>query len=101
MTMTTFQKFKLGDMVDFIDGDRGKQYPSQGEFYDSGFCLFLSTKNVPNTKFDFGEMMFITEEKDLELRKGKVSHLSKRVVVFSCGCYRGADWHRQTPQILE
>ena len=70
--MTVFQKVKLGDVIDFIDGDRGKQYPSQGEFYDSGFCLFLSTKNVPNTKFNFDEKMFITEEKDVALRKGKV-----------------------------
>ena len=29
-----------------IDGDRGKNYPKQEEFSDSGFCLFLNAKNV-------------------------------------------------------
>jgi type I restriction enzyme S subunit len=62
----------LGEIVDFIDGDRGKNYPSQGEFFPAGHCLFLSTKNVPNSCFNFGEKQFIDEEKDLILRQGKL-----------------------------
>lgn len=30
----------LGDFVDFIDGDRGKNYPTFDEFTDTGYCLF-------------------------------------------------------------
>jgi type I restriction enzyme S subunit len=56
-------------VIDFIDGDRGTNYPSQGEFLDNGYCLFLSTKNVPNTKFSFEEKVFIDKEKDYILRK--------------------------------
>lgn len=70
--MSTWTKQKLEDLVDFIDGDRGKQYPKHEEFSDSGDCLFLSTKNVPNTRFDFTEKMFISAEKDSKLRKGKL-----------------------------
>lgn len=70
--MSIWTKKKLGEVIDFIDGDRGKQYPTQGEFYDSGYCLFLSTKNVPNSKFSFEEKMFIDAEKDAVLRKGKL-----------------------------
>lgn len=67
-----YQKKTLGEVVDFIDGDRGTNYPSQGEFFASGDCLFLSTKNVPNRKFTFEEKMFIDAEKDAVLRKGKL-----------------------------
>ena len=56
-----------------IDGDRGKNYPKQEEFYDKGYCLFLNAKNVTSNGFDFANCMFITEEKDKLLRKGKLS----------------------------
>lgn len=65
-------KKQLGEVVDFVDGDRGKNYPKQNEFFDSGYCLFLSTKNVPKNSFSFEEKMFVTEEKDNQLRKGKL-----------------------------
>jgi len=67
-----YQKKALGEVVDFIDGDRGENYPSQGEFYPAGDCLFLSTKNVPNTRFSFEEKFFISAQKDAILRKGKL-----------------------------
>ena len=70
--MATWTKQKLGDVVEFIDGDRGKQYPKQGEFFSAGDCLFLSTANIPNNKFDFNNKAFITAKKDSELRKGKL-----------------------------
>ena len=56
-----------------IDGDRGKNYPKQEEFYDKEYCLFLNAKNVTSNGFDFANCMFITEEKDKLLRKGKLS----------------------------
>lgn len=34
-----------------IDGDRGKNYPKQDEFSDTGYCLFLNAKNVTATAF--------------------------------------------------
>lgn len=55
-----------------IDGDRGKNYPKQEEFSDSGFCLFLNAKNVTAQGFSFESCTYITEEKDALLRNGKL-----------------------------
>jgi len=65
---------KLGDtsILKIIDGDRGSNYPSKEDFSDDGFCLFLNTKNVRPDGFSFDTTMFITEEKDKALRKGKL-----------------------------
>jgi type I restriction enzyme, S subunit len=65
---------KLGDasILKIIDGDRGSNYPSKEDFFDDGFCLFLNTKNVRPDGFNFDTTMFISEEKDKALRKGKL-----------------------------
>ena len=55
-----------------IDGDRGKNYPKQEEFSDSGFCLFLNAKNVTAQGFSFENCTYITKEKDALLRNGKL-----------------------------
>ncbi len=81
-----FRQTKLGDIPDnwkvtsildadiqIIDGDRGINYPKQNEFFDEGFCLFLSNKNIKNDTFEFSDTSFISEEKDRLLRKGKLS----------------------------
>ena len=57
---------------EIIDGDRGKNYPKQSDFLDSGHCLFLSATNVTKTGFDFAECLFIDERKDAALNKGKL-----------------------------
>ena len=63
---------QLGDVaIQFIDGDRGKNYPSNNEFSNVGYCLFLNAKNVTPDGFSFGEVSFITQKKDAMLRKGK------------------------------
>lgn len=55
-----------------IDGDRGKNYPKQEEFYGTGYCLFLNAKNVTATGFSFENCMYISEEKDNALHNGKL-----------------------------
>ncbi len=64
--------YKFGDLIKTIDGDRGKNYPKSHELLNSGFCLFLSTKNVRKGEFVFDENQFISEEKDKILRGGKL-----------------------------
>ena len=59
--------------IKIIDGDRGNEYPQETDFLASGYCLFLSTKNVTKKGFKFNECSFITKEKDEKLRKGKLS----------------------------
>jgi len=65
---------KLGDkdVIEIIDGDRGKNYPPKNEFQKTGFCLFLNTKNVTSSGFIFAEVDFIPKERDKKLRKGKL-----------------------------
>jgi len=62
----------LGEAVEILDGDRGKDYPKNEEFHANEHCLFLNTKNVPDTKFHFSATSFVTREKDSLLRKGKL-----------------------------
>lgn len=59
--------------VQIIDGDRGANYPSSDDFSASGYCLFLNAGNVTKDGFKFDDVVFITEEKDALLRKGKIS----------------------------
>jgi type I restriction enzyme M protein len=72
---------ELGDApAEIIDGDRGVNYPKHNEFFEKGYCVFLNTKNVLADGFCFDDVMFISEEKDKKLRKGK---LKKRDVVLT------------------
>ncbi len=59
--------------VEIIDGDRGKEYPKQTDFQESGYCLFLNTGNVRQDGFDFSNCQFVSEGKDRRLRKGKLT----------------------------
>ncbi|MGE6475990.1 restriction endonuclease subunit S [Psychrobacter sp. NPDC078631] len=58
--------------ITVTDGDRGKEYPKSSEFFDSGYCLFLSAKNVTKNGFSFLDTQFISREKHTKLRKGVV-----------------------------
>lgn len=62
----------LSDIIDLIDGDRGKNYPSQDDMFDDGYCLFLDAGNVTKNGFAFSNNTFISKEKDTNLRKGKL-----------------------------
>lgn len=68
----TWRKVQLEEVVEIIDGDRGENYPGNGELLTSGYSIFLNTKNVSGTKFDFSNVQFISKEKDVLLRKGKL-----------------------------
>ena len=70
----------LGDIVDFIDGDRGKNYPTYDEFTKEGYCLFLNASNVTGIGFDFSDCMFITKDKDELMNKG---HLERFDIVLT------------------
>lgn len=58
--------------IEFIDGDRGKNYPKQEDFSDKGHCMFLSAKNVTSCGFNFDNKVFISSEKDNQLKAGKL-----------------------------
>ena len=58
--------------LEFIDGDRGINYPKKSELLLEGDCVFLNTGNVRQNSFDFSNLDFITKEKDNLLRNGKL-----------------------------
>ena len=58
--------------LEFIDGDRGVNYPKKSELLLEGDCVFLNTGNVRQNSFDFFNLDFITKEKDNLLRNGKL-----------------------------
>ncbi|QVY61948.1 restriction endonuclease subunit S [Cytobacillus gottheilii] len=78
-----WRKGTLNEIADIIDGDRGKNYPSQEDLKESDFCLFLNAGNVSKTGFNFSETAFISKEKDASLRKGKL--VRNDVVITSRG----------------
>lgn len=81
----------LEDLVEVIDGDRGKNYPGKEEMYEEEFCLFLNAGNVTDKGFKFTDNSFITKEKDNLLRKGKLKRndvvITSRGTVGNVGYY--------------
>jgi len=61
----------LKDIAQVIDGDRSSNYPSGDDIVKEG-KLFLSTKNIIDSFFNFNEVRFITEEKFNSIKKGKL-----------------------------
>jgi type I restriction enzyme S subunit len=67
--------WELGNITEYcsvIDGDRGKNYPSQKHLLDAGYCLFLNAGNVTDSGFNFENKLFIDEIRDDLLGKGKL-----------------------------
>ncbi|WP_312738050.1 restriction endonuclease subunit S [Atlantibacter hermannii] len=93
--MREFQPFTLEDLnISFIDGDRGKNYPSQNDFTDKGYCVFLNTKNVRKYGFDFSDVQYISKEKDSALRKGKIQ--DKDIILTTRGTVGNTAYYEQS-----
>ncbi len=70
--MSDMEYVRLQDIVEFTDGDRGKNYPKAEEFYDKGFCLFLDTSNVSRDGLNLETVHFISKDKDAKLNNGRI-----------------------------
>ena len=73
----------LNNVCKFINGDRGKNYPSAGEFVESGIP-FINAGLIKEKKVNWEEMNYITEEKYNKLGSGKIQ---KDDVLY---CLRGS-----------
>jgi type I restriction enzyme S subunit len=72
--MKDWKEYKIENLdLEIIDGDRGVNYPKSDDFLSDGYCLFLNTGNVTTEGLDFQNISFISKEKDLLLRKGKLT----------------------------
>ena len=86
-----WEQRKLIDLVDVLDGDRGKNYPTSDDFDISGHTLFLNASNVTNDGFLFQDNQFITEEKSNSLGNGKLEE--DDIVVTSRGSLGHIAWY--------
>lgn len=74
-----------------IDGDRGKNYPSKEELMSTGYCIFLNNKNLLGDTLSLKDCDYISKEKDLLLRNGKLNRgdivVSTRGSIGNIGYY--------------
>ncbi len=63
---------KLGEIISLINGDRGKNYPSKGDFVDSG-VPFINAGHLRGGRICFEDMNFISPDHFVRLGSGKVS----------------------------
>jgi len=73
----------LNNVCEFINGDRGKNYPSAGEFVRSGIP-FINAGLINDKKVNWKKMNYITEEKYNKFGSGKIQ---KDDVLY---CLRGS-----------
>ncbi|WP_298416798.1 restriction endonuclease subunit S [uncultured Kordia sp.] len=74
---------ELGKLCDFINGDRGKNYPSQKSFISEGIP-FISAKDLKNSSINKKNLRFISETVYNKLSSGK---LKDNDILF---CLRGS-----------
>ena len=88
-----WEQKSLGDeaLIEMIDGDRGKNYPKKSDFLEEGHCIFMNTGNVRPDGFDFSKVVFITEERDNLLSKGKLQR--EDVVMTTRGTIGNLGWY--------
>ena len=64
-------KVKLGDISVLINGDRGKNYPSQADIVSDGEVPFVNAGHLNGRSICFDEMNYISQEKYDSLNSGK------------------------------
>jgi len=75
---------KFGVIAEFINGDRGKNYPNRSEYVDEGVAWINTGHIEPNGRLSAQDMNFIPREKFNSLNGGKIQ---KGDLVY---CLRGA-----------
>lgn len=77
--------------LQIIDGDRGCNYPKQNEFFTSGYCIFLNAGNVTADGFKFTNCQFVSKNKDVSLRSGRLKRqdivMTTRGTIGNIGYY--------------
>ena len=63
----------LGQVAEFINGDRGKNYPSEEDFVDAGIP-FINAGHLRMGEVDFSDMNHISESSFNRLGSGKTKH---------------------------
>ena len=64
-------KVKLGDIAVLINGDRGKNYPSQVDIVPDGDIPFVNAGHLNGRNIIFDDMNYISQTKYEKLNSGK------------------------------
>ncbi|CAI1639974.1 MULTISPECIES: restriction endonuclease subunit S [Serratia] len=64
---------KFGSLAEFINGDRGSNYPNRNEYVEKGIPWINTGHIERNGTLSIGGMHFITQKKYDELRSGKIT----------------------------
>ncbi len=80
----TWPMVSLNRVAAFINGDRGKNYPSKGDFIENGIPFINAGNIASDHSVDIGGLSYITEDHFHALNGGKVE---KGDVIF---CLRGS-----------
>lgn len=88
----------MEDLVDVLDGDRGKNYPKEVDFDVQGHTLFLNASNVTNEGFSFKTNQYITEEKSNSMGNGRL--VEDDVIITSRGSLGHIAWYNQMTQCV-
>ena len=64
-------KVRLGDIAVLINGDRGKNYPSQADIMEDGDIPFVNAGHLTGREVSFEDMNYISKEKYDSLNAGK------------------------------
>ena len=64
-------KVKLGDVATLINGDRGKNYPSQADITEDGEIPFVNAGHLNGRSIEMENMNYIPQEKYDRLSSGK------------------------------
>ena len=65
------QKVRLGDIAILINGDRGKNYPSQADITNDGEVPFVNAGHLNGREIAFDEINYISKDKYEKLSSGK------------------------------
>ena len=65
------EKTRLGDIATLINGDRGKNYPSQADITDKGDIPFVNAGHLNGRNIDFDKMNYISGDKYNRLNSGR------------------------------
>lgn len=93
-----WEQRKLDELVDVLDGDRGKNYPKAVDFEVQGHTLFLSASNVTNEGFSFKNNQYITKEKSDSMGNGRL--VEDDVIITSRGSLGHVAWYNREIQRL-
>lgn len=81
---STWKWVRLGEVLQIINGDRGKNYPSKKELHETGDIPFISALNINDDTISTEQLLYVDKKRYDILRSGK---LKKGDLVL---CIRGS-----------